>query len=366
MCRPLRCANEMEHATVGGSCECCCVIEREIDFARLRRMRCGSCRHEWLVSAEWLDRVNQALVGCPSCGADCQGEDRPDFCVGPDEPLRDDVAVRNVYWYHSSTHETWPDRDFDPAADLTYETRQRMEAATGDGAVERWAARQKAKALHIGTYEAAIESMFRRMRDQEDSQSQFYLYRVELAPDCVIEPGVHKEPTNWVGDAYLSEVSSAGTTVFRYVNVHEDKSNISLAIEVQAIRAVQRIAIPLAIDRSSPWIAQATERLLAAASKPSPEPPPTSRKWMMRAPSALRAEAITLESEIAESLPSDVRERFNLELDEAGFATAPDAFPTNLVAMARLVTDPQATLQELDAQPWRACHAGSAVDEIAS
>lgn len=342
------------------------MIERAINFERLRRMRCGSCRHEWLVTAEWLDRFDQALVGCPNCDTDCRGEDRPDFCVDPDEPMRDDAALRNVYWYHSSTHENWPDRDFNPAADLTDETKQRMEAVSGRDAVERWAGRQKVKALHIGTYEAAIESMFRRRRDQADSQSQFYLYRVELEPDCVIEPGVQKEPTNWVGDAYLNEVCSAGTTVFRYVNVHEDKSNVSLAIEAQAIRAVQRIALPLAIDRSSPWIAEATQRLLAAASKPSPEAPSGFRPWMVRASSALRAEAIALESEIAESLPSGVRERFNLELDEAGFATAPDAFPSNLVAMARLVTDPQATLRELDAQSWRACHARNAEDEIAS
>lgn len=329
-------------------------------------MRCGSCRHEWLVTAEWLVLFNQALVGCPNCDADCQGEDRPDFCVDLDEPLRDDAALRNVYWYHSSTQEIWPDRDFNPAADLTDVTKQRMEATSGQGAVDRWAARQKAKALHIGTYEAAIESMFRRMRDQADSHSQFYVYRVELEPDCVIEPGVHQEPTNWVGEAYLDEACSAGTTVFRYVNVHEDKSNVSLAIEAQAIRAVQRIAIPFAIDRSSPWIAEATNRLLVAASKPSPEAPSGLRPRMVRTASALRAEAIALESEIAQSLPPGVRERFNLELDEVAFAIAPDAFPSKLVAMARLVTDPQATLRELDAQPWRACHAGNAEAEVAS
>lgn len=340
--------------------------ERAINFERLRRMRCGSCRHEWLVTAEWLVRFNQAVVGCPNCDTDCQGEDRPDFCVDPDEPLRDDAAVRSVYWYHSSTHENWPDLDFNPAADFTDVTRQRMEAISGPGSVDRWATRQKAKALHIGTYEAAIESMFRRTRDQADSRSQFYLYRVELEPDCVIEPGVHKEPTNWVGDAYLDEVCSAGTTVYRYVNVHEDKSNLSLAIEAQAIRAVQRIAIPLATCRPSPWIAEATDRLLAAASKSSPEAPSGLRPWMVRAASALRAEAVALETEIAQSLPLGVRERFNLELDEAAFPTAPDAFPTQLVAMARLVTDPQATLRELDVQPWRACRAGNSDAEVAS
>ncbi|MDQ7993287.1 MAG: hypothetical protein AAGC63_09310, partial [Propionicimonas sp.] len=76
---------------------------------------------------------------------------------------------------------------------------------TGPGSVERWTARQKAKALHIGTYEAAIENMVRRKADQSGSGEQFFLYRVELSPDCVIEPGVHKEPTNFVGDAHLAD-----------------------------------------------------------------------------------------------------------------------------------------------------------------
>lgn len=241
-----------------------------------------------------------------------------------------------------------------------------MEAATGHGAVERWAALQKAKALHVGTYEAAIESMFRRMRNQADAHSQFYLYRVELEPDCLIEPGVHKEPNNWLGDAYLSEVCSAGATVFRYVNVHEDKSNVSLAIDRQAIRAVQQLSIPIPTDRSTPWIAKATQRLLEAAAKSSPEPPSSCRPLTMRTQSHLRTEAIAIESEIAECLPSGLRERFNLGFDESAFATAPDDFPSRLDAITSLVSDPQTTLRGLDGQPWRACHAGSASDEVAT
>ena len=186
--------------------------------------------------------------------------------------MRDDSAVRKVYWYHSSTHQTWPDRDFNPAAGLTDDTRQRMEAASGRGAVERWAARQKAKALHVGTRpEAAIESMFRRMTDQVDSSFAVRpLPESSLSPTGAIEPGVHEEPTSWLGDAYLKEVCAPGTRVLRYVNVHEDKSTVSLGIQTQAIRAVQGIAIPLAINRSLPWIVDATQRLPAASSEPSP------------------------------------------------------------------------------------------------
>ena len=37
------------------------MIERPINFERPRRLRCGSCRHEWRVTPEWLDRFNQAV-----------------------------------------------------------------------------------------------------------------------------------------------------------------------------------------------------------------------------------------------------------------------------------------------------------------
>lgn len=213
-------------------------------------MRCGRCRHEWHVTAEWLERFDQALEGCPVCGTDCRSEGRPVFCAEPESRWHDDTAVRESYWYHSSAHENWPDKDFDPAADLTVATKRRFEAM--GLSVEDWAARQKSKALHVGTYEAAIENTLRRLDDQRGALDQFYLYRVQLTSDCVIEPDVQPEPTDWVGNAYLAEVVTSGSTVLRYVNVHEDPSSVSLALEPVAIRAVQSIPIPLTIDAGEP------------------------------------------------------------------------------------------------------------------
>lgn len=316
-------------------------------------MRCGSCGEEWLASAEWLDRFNQALVACQVCGTDCRSQDRPDFCADPDDPVHDDSALTSFYWYHTSTHENWPNSDFDPAASLTEETKRRMESiGSGVGAVERWAERQKAKALHVGTYEAAIESMFRRMSDQADSSDRFYLYRVELDHHCVVEPDVHPEPTNWVGDAYLADVCAPGTSVLRYVNVHEDQSSVSLAIEPSAVRAVQMTLLPVASDSSDPWVLEATERLLVAASKLSQESKPERQSWG-RETSALSSEARVLEAEIAAGLPSPLRERFSVGFDEEAFGAAPNAYPMKLVGLKRLVTSARATLEALDAQPWR-------------
>ncbi|GAC1381846.1 MAG: hypothetical protein NVSMB48_10740 [Marmoricola sp.] len=320
-------------------------------------MRCGSCNHLWPVDADWIEDFNEGVSGCPACGTDCRSGTRPDFWADPDDPAHSDSAVRDFYWYHSSTHENWPDHNFNPAASLSETTKRRMESmGSGVGAVEQWARRQKAKALHIGTYEAAIENMFRRLEDQADSSAQFYIYRVRLDPDCVIEPGVHKEPTNWLGDAYLAEVCSRATNVLRYVNVHEDQSGVSLAIELPAIDAVQRTPIPMTVDESNPWIVNATKRLLAAASKISRPPEPEHQGWLGRHMSPLESEAHELELEIAVTLPPSLAQRLSLSIDEDGFKSCPESFPVKLLGLARLVTDAQATLAALDAQPWESVH----------
>lgn len=317
-------------------------------------MRCGSCHREWRVIAEWLDRFDQALEACPDCGTDCRSDDRPDFCAEQDDPLHDDSTVREHYWYHSSTHANWPDKDFDPAARLTDVTKQRMQAmGSGSGAVERWAERQKTKALHVGTYEAAIENMFRRMNDEGGSANQFYLYRVQLSPDCTIEPGVHQEPTDFVGDAHLVDVCGPGINTLRYVNIHEDPSSISLAVELEAIHAVQMLSIPLPADAADSWVLDAIARLLDAASKHPQLPHEKLQRRGRLVPSVLVSEARTLEREIAADLPLALRERFCLGFDEAGFEADPSAFPTKLVGLARLVTDPQAVLNSFDSEPWR-------------
>jgi hypothetical protein len=317
-------------------------------------MRCGSCHHEWIVTQDWLDRFNRALEACPMCGTDCRAEDRPQFYSTPGDPLNDDSAVRGVYWYHSSTHANWPNRNFDPTAFLTDVTKHRMEkSGSGVGAVARWAERQKAKALHVGTYEAAIENVFRRIDDQGDALDKFHLYRVQLSPLCAIAPGVHQEPTDWMGNAYLADVCPPVTNVFRYVNVHEDPSSVSLALEASAIGAVQRIVIPLPVDSTDPWVAQATARLVHAATKPSPPSKSTPRGWSLPAISALSAEARTLESEIASHLPLAIGDRFNLGFDEYGVEANATAYSMKLVGLARLVTHAQAVFDSLDGQPWR-------------
>lgn len=317
-------------------------------------MRCGSCRHEWQVNADWLDRFNQGEETCPVCGTDCQVEDRPNFWVAQNDRSRDDSKLRDMYWYHSSTHSNWPNRLFDPTAELTEVTKQRMrQMGSDDGALERWAEGQRAKALHVGTYEAAIENMLRRMRDQDGAVEQFYLYRVQLRSSAVIAPSVHSEPTNFVGDVQLAEVGVPGVEVYRYVNTHEDPSSVSLAITIDAIQCVQSIAIPLPAESADPWVSEATARLIYATTKLAPEPRTALERMRRHTPSALSLEARGLEKELADSLPLGLRDRFHAGFDEASLAIDPCAFPLRLAGLARLVRAPETVLDLLDRQPWR-------------
>jgi hypothetical protein len=330
------------------------MTERGVDFERFRCMRCGFCDHEWRVTSEWLDRFNQGDEGCPLCGTDCQVEKRPNFWAAQDDPSFDDSLVRKIHWYHTSTHANWPDRTFDPSAGLTEITKRRMRnIGPDDRALERWAESQKTKALHVGTYEAAIENMLRRMNRQDGAEDQFFLYRVRLKSNVVIESGVHAEPTNFVGDVQLAEIVAPGIDAYRYVNTHEDPSSVSLAISLNAIQAVQSIPIPLAVDPGHSWLRASADRLIHAARLPAPQPVTALERMRHHMPTALSKEARRMETEVAATLPLGLRGRFRAGFDEAKIIADPKLFPAKLIGLAQLVVNPQAVFDLLDAQRWR-------------
>lgn len=203
-------------------------MERRIDFSRDRRMLCGSCGHGFLVDLDWIDLWEQSGEKCPGCGLTCEHEDPPRVTVDPDDPALNDAEVTRFSWYHTSTQPDWPTRDFYPAAVLTPETRRMM---GGDQRVAEWAARQRAKALHVGTYEAAVHNMLRRIRDQADRGNQFYLYRAHLKPSVAVREGWLIDPSNFVGDVVLDEVCPPGVDVARYLNYHEDLGGLSQTLK---------------------------------------------------------------------------------------------------------------------------------------
>lgn len=237
-------------------------VERPIDFWRDRCMLCGACGHEFVVDLEWIDRWEQSGEKCPGCGLTCEHQGAPRVTVNPDDPALDVDLVAQVSWYHTSTQPDWPSKDFDPAAGLTSETRLGM---GGDERVAAWVARQRAKALHVGTYEAAVHNMLRRMARQADSGSQFYLYRVRLRPDVVVREGWVVDPSNCVGDVALDGVCPPGIDVARYLNYHEDPGGLSLALGRDAIASVQQVALPLPDHGLAGWRNRAVAALECAS-----------------------------------------------------------------------------------------------------
>ncbi len=277
-------------------------MERAVDFWRDRYMLCGQCGHRWKVDLEWIDRFDQGSEQCPGCGTSCEAETTPRVTVDTTDPaLGPDVA--KLFWYHTSTQPDWPAFHFDPAAALTPQTRLLM---GGDEHVDRWVVRQRAKALHVGTYEAAIHNMFRRIVDQADHGQQFYLYRVHLVPSVKVRSGWVIDPSDFVGDVILEDVCPPGVDVVRYVNYHEDPGGLSLALGRSAIASTQRMAIPLHLPAHLPW-AEATTRELECL----PSATPTDRPRRFGRSISPRAErAHELVESYASRLPVTLRSQF--------------------------------------------------------
>lgn len=237
--------------------------------------------------------------------------------------------------------------------------KRRMESQIGAGAVQRWVLRQKRKALHVGSYEAAIENMFRRMRDQGGSSEQFFLYRVVLDSSCCIAPGLNDDRMGLMGDIELSELCDPSQNVYRYVNGFEDVSSVSLALNLDAIRRVQRIAIPLSFTEPNETVQEIMKKLgHGLMGEPSREDSPLSRIHARvlsveeRKKQHVNSVASMVVASETRSLPWSPGRNFTLTL--AG-ASGPDIsdFASKLVAMKQLVEDPDRILQKLSEQPWK-------------
>lgn len=234
----------------------------------------------------------------------CEAEAGPRVTVDPDDfALRNDESTQFA-WYHTSTHPDWP--DFDPAASLSEDSRADMES---DGLLDNWVEMQRAKALHVGTYEAAVENMLRRFYDRQDEPgTQFYLYRLHLVPTVAVRAGWIPDSANWTGDVTLNEVCPPGVDVVRYLNDHEDAGGISLALGRAAILSVQRIEIPLLLDDDSGWVAAAVRELKEAGVEPSTPAKPGLPRQNVTAPGYEKARALA--ASLAGRLPVNLRRQF--------------------------------------------------------
>lgn len=322
-------------------------MERQIDFSRDRQMLCGRCDHRWVVDLDWIDRWEQGQESCPGCGATCEHEDAPRVTVDPDDPALDDDQVARLSWYDTSTHPDWPARQFDPAAELTALTRSRM---GGEETVAEWAAYQRAKAIHVGTYEAAVHNMLRRIHDQADHASQFYLYRVRLKPSVVVADGWLVDPSNFVGDVTLDDVCPPGVDVARYLNYHEDPGGLSLALGRDAIISVQRVAVPLADAGDDDWVRSA---VAALGDAPEVVAPATKRHSLLPPPPSPRIRVgQELMTTLAGRLPVNLREQFTWGAafdDEAD----PAQWARRTSGLLELIVNPDAALAALDGEEPR-------------
>lgn len=352
-------------------------IERPIDFAYGYRMRCDCGAATYLSGQTYLEATeSDAHVDCHQCHVS--------IWIGPavaalrddNDPALDNLMVPNIAWYHTSTWADWPTPDYRSTVEERF-SHPRIAANLYDvpAAIERYAT----QALHLGTYEAAIENMLRRMNDQGDSAAQFYLYRVHLnlEPDR-IEPGYRDENNEEAAQISINEFEP-DIDAIRYLNVHEALGSLSLAVRPSAIGAVQQIAIPVLpieglpadlVERLALWESERQQLDEEASMLP---PMKQSDLAMFRFglrpdPDGIRARAVELgdrRGSLWNAVTAEMRSRFLTELSPVVASEVVDAvgrrkgqtpvavtdYAIRFAATAALLTSPDAVIGRLAGSP---------------
>ncbi|MBN7300821.1 hypothetical protein IUQ79_02840 [Mycobacteroides abscessus subsp. bolletii] len=176
-----------------------------------------------------------------------------------DDPALDDESVSQLAWYHTSTYPDWPSPRY------LHETRHRLESLRRPTFqyFDSMLHNELSKALHVGTYESAIENMLRRMRNQSDASSHFYLHRVALRIASSELGSLRNENAEKVSRLLVHDLTARRLTALRYVNVYESPGSISLAIDPIVIEYVQSIPIPVRAGLQQPT-AEAVAAVAAA------------------------------------------------------------------------------------------------------
>lgn len=330
-------------------------IERPVDFSKHRILLCKNCKYRAAFPHSWIDLWEQGKETCPSCRIESSHQRRAVYDWDHSDLITDISKVLNLNWYHTTTHTNWPDPHFDPAEKLTSNAKNYMRNSTGNPhAVEEWVARQKTKALHVGTYEAAIENMLRQLGNQRASETQYYLYRVKLSKASKVAPGVNPEPSSSFGDSYLADLGIESGGIYRYINVHEDEGSVSLALGTKAIEAVQRIAIPLLPHKSSE--SQLIKNKLDHAEFMKPEPKNDKFSKIRSKPLFTNPYLDTTQlvwREIATSIPDRLQDKFSMALDTRIQTAGNEYFSRYMLGMRDLILNPEWVLKALDDVPFQ-------------
>jgi hypothetical protein len=233
------------------------LVERPVTFDYGYNMRCAECPGITpLTAAEYFSAPNGAHVDCANCGYDIHFGPAVMTIRDADDPVLDDQQASRVDWYHTSTAPDWP-----PAArPMPASAARLLTRVMRPEDVHRARHTYQTQALHLGTYESAIESMLRRMRDQDDGGAQFYLYRVALRCGLTIEPGWRDE--NLAEAAQITQSALEKVDAIRYLNVYESPGSLSLAVRRRAIHSVQRVSLPVRMVEAtaeSPLLSEVTK-----------------------------------------------------------------------------------------------------------
>jgi hypothetical protein len=249
------------------------LVERLDGFGYDYRMRC-SCGDFSRVSADQYRAqsiVADGAVTCEHCGRSIAVLNENIAIRHPADPAMSREKISDLAWYHTSTYVDWPW----PGYAAMIADQYTASAVTMPPPVfAEMVRRAQTKALHLGTYESAIENMHRRMRNQDDARSQFYLNRVslKLSPSD-IDDQLRHESHDEASQLALEDLD--GFLAVRYLNVEESPGSISLAIAPTAIDTIQTMPLPPTSLAGEPpaQVLQAAAQLEAALAEIDAEMP---------------------------------------------------------------------------------------------
>jgi hypothetical protein len=219
--------------------------DRVNDFGYGYRMKCKCGGVSDISAADYYANKSDALMPCNHCDGTIH--------YGPavaalrdDDAALDNERINTLAWYHTGTSPNWPtmvDSDV-RRAELTAAARSLHMPADQ---IERWIDGELNKALHVGTYEAAIENMLPRIRDQCDEPTVFYLHRVALmVGPARLNDGYRNEDHEPAAELTTIDLRAEGLDAVRYLNVNEAVGSISLAVLPETIAWVQTISLAVA------------------------------------------------------------------------------------------------------------------------
>jgi hypothetical protein len=307
---------------------------------------CTGCRRRVEVEAELfeLQCTGQADFSVCACGTAVDVTDQsPTLRHTEDIALQTDSVARLV-WYHSSRYEHWPDLEAYTAevTAMAMQTAARFERLIDP---DRLIATKLSLAVHLGTYEATIENLLRRLEDQDRTdffESRYWLHRVEIAlahPDD-LHPEVIDEFHTLFGDVELAQLQALGARAVRYVNLHEAIGSVSLAIDPALVCTVSTIELPVAEATLAETASAtaATARMVTAAQSDDDSSPGWSKFVEI------------LQSEYLSGVNPQVREPF---LNAVGPYDDPAEFHRRFRVVAGLLMRPDVVIDMLATAPRR-------------